>query len=127
MRNMSFALTTTQLLDGSKTVTRRLGWTGLKPGDTVRAVEKAMGLRKGEKLHVFGLIRALSVRREPLEAIDEADVVREGFPGMTPEEFVSMFTRAMGCGPSTEVTRIEFKLIERAKDETRKEIEGDAS
>ena len=47
MRNMSFALTEAQLLDGTKTVTRRLGWTMLKPGDHFRAVRKAMGLRKG--------------------------------------------------------------------------------
>lgn len=26
MRNLSFALTTRQFIDGSKTVTRRLGW-----------------------------------------------------------------------------------------------------
>lgn len=39
MRNMSFALTTPQILNRSKTVTRRAGWSFLKPGDIVCAVQ----------------------------------------------------------------------------------------
>lgn len=38
-RNMSFALTTSQIRDRSKTVTRRFGWWFLVPGDQVWAVE----------------------------------------------------------------------------------------
>ncbi|MEM1213836.1 MAG: ASCH domain-containing protein [Planctomycetota bacterium] len=113
MRNMSFALTTGQLLDGSKTVTRRLGWGFLKAGDRVCAVEKAMGLKKGEKLKRLGVIEVVSVRRERLDAIDQEDVVAEGFPKMSPAGFVSMFGKAMGCGPGEEVTRIEFDLVEK--------------
>lgn len=48
MRNMSFALTTDQILAGTKTVTRRLGWLRLQPGDHLRPVRKCMGLRPGE-------------------------------------------------------------------------------
>ena len=33
MRNISFSLTEEQFLNGSKDVTRRLGWLFLKPGD----------------------------------------------------------------------------------------------
>ena len=33
MRNMSFALTTPQIMEGTKTVTRRVGWLRLKPGE----------------------------------------------------------------------------------------------
>lgn len=36
MRNMSFALTTGQAMDGIKGVTRRLGWLNLKLGDLIR-------------------------------------------------------------------------------------------
>ena len=35
-RNISFALTTPQFLDGSKDVTRRNGWLMLKTGDILR-------------------------------------------------------------------------------------------
>ena len=43
MRMMSFALTERQLMDGSKTVTRRTGWANLRPGERLLAVRKAMG------------------------------------------------------------------------------------
>ena len=39
MRHMSFALTTKQIKSRTKTVTRRLGWTFLKPGDLIQPVE----------------------------------------------------------------------------------------
>lgn len=42
MRRMSFMLTETQYVDGSKDVTRRLGWLTLKPGDKFMGVNKAM-------------------------------------------------------------------------------------
>ena len=112
MRSMSFALTTRQFLDGSKTVTRRLGWLTLKPGERIRAVEKAMGLKKGEHPRVLGVIEVVSVRRERLDAIEDADCAREGFPGMTAEGFVEMFCRHMGCLPDALVTRIEFRKVE---------------
>lgn len=117
MRNMSFALTRDQLVDRSKTVTRRLGWERLRPGELVRAVVKAMGLRKGERVEVLGVIRVISVRREPLSAIDRADVVREGFPAMSPAEFVAMFRSHMGCEADRLVTRIEFELVEQRNGE----------
>jgi hypothetical protein len=83
-RLMSFALTTEQFLDGSKTVTRRLGWRNLKPGELLVGVRKAMGLRKGERPEVLGLIRVRSNTSECLNQITAADVEREGFPDMAP-------------------------------------------
>lgn len=112
MRNMSFMLTTEQFLDGSKTCTRRLGWWFLEPGELVRGVKKAMGLKKGEKIEPLGIIRVVSMRKEPLNRITPEDVAREGFPGMTPDEFVAMFTKAMKCDASTIVNRIEFVRID---------------
>lgn len=112
MRNMSFALTERQLLDGSKTVTRRLGWQFLKPGDRLKAVRKCMGLKKGEHPVVLTIIDVLHVSRERLHAISQAEVWREGFR-MTPAEFVAFFCKHMKCQPDTVVTRVEFKLIEK--------------
>jgi len=45
MRNMSFAMTTNQILAQTKTVTRRFGWWNLKTGDVVQPVKKTMGLK----------------------------------------------------------------------------------
>lgn len=111
MRNMSFMLTTEQFLDGSKSITRRIGWNNLKPGDRVRAVKKAMGLKKGEKVESLGVIEIVSVRREELWFITNEDTAREGFPDMKAADFVSMFVEHMGCDPSTMVNRIEFRKV----------------
>jgi hypothetical protein len=120
---MSFALTTGQILDGSKTVTRRLGWLHLKAGDMVQPVKKCMGLKLGEKIEPLrSPLRVVSVRREPLRRMlnnleygfDEC--IREGFgehPAFQwPSEFVAMFCNThKGCTPETEVTRIEFEYV----------------
>lgn len=111
MRNISFALTTAQFLDGSKTVTRRLGWSNLKPGDRLMACARCMGLRKGEKPLRLGPIEVISKHREELRSITPADVIREGFPELTPEGFVAMFCQHMGCEPETLVNRIEYRRI----------------
>ncbi len=111
-RNISFALTTEQFINRSKTVTRRLGWDFLKAGDVLCAVEKGMGLKKGEKVKRLGLIEVVSTWPEPLEAITAEDVVREGFPEMTPEQFVEFFCRHNHVDPSTIVNRIEFKYLD---------------
>jgi hypothetical protein len=113
-RVISFALTERQLLDGSKDVTRRLGWRKLTAGTELIAVRKAMGLKKGEHQHRLALIHVLSVRRERLDAIDDDDVRREGFPEMTAAEFVEFFCKANKCKPNRMVARIEFvKVKER--------------
>jgi hypothetical protein len=116
MRNISFALTTAQFLDGSKDVTRRMGWQFLRPGDTLMAVEKSQGLGKGGKIKRFGVILVVDVRREPLRALTDRDdgygfeeVRREGFPCCSPPMFVSFFCRShKGCTPDSVVTRIAF-------------------
>jgi hypothetical protein len=116
MRNISFALTTRQFLDGSKTVTRRLGWKNLQPGQRLRACEKCMGLKKGEKIKPLGEIEVVSVKREPLaKVVDEygqAECQREGFPDLRPEQFVQMFCKHMKCHPTDVVTRIAFRRVE---------------
>lgn len=120
MRNMSFALTTSQIMEGTKDVTRRLGWLKLKSGDLVRPVRKCMGLRPGERLDVLrDPILVVSVRREPLRRMTDdldygfAECIREGFgehPDYRwPSQFVAMFCAThKGCTPETVITRIEF-------------------
>ena len=111
-RNISFSMTTPQFRDRTKTVTRRLGWWALKPGTVLCGVEKARGLKKGEKIRRLGLIEILAVRRERLDAITADDVTREGFPGMAPDGFVEMFCRSHRCEPDAWVNRIEFRYLE---------------
>lgn len=112
MRNMSFMLTTQQMKDGIKDVTRRLGWGFLKPGNVVMAVEKCQGLKRGEKVKKLYPIEIVSVRSEPLNQISSDDIVREGFPDMRRYEFVSMFMAShKGCTYNTVITRIEFRRI----------------
>jgi hypothetical protein len=108
---MSFALTTEQMRRGEKTVTRRNGWWFIRPGEIVNAVEKSMGLKKGEKIKRIGRIRIVSTRPEPLNAITEADVAKEGFAGWTRSQFIEMYSRHNRCADDHEVNRIEFEHL----------------
>ena len=112
MRNMSFMLTTEQIRDRTKTVTRRLGWWSLKPGDMVMACVQCQGLKRGEKVEHITPIRILNTCSTRLLSITPEDVVREGFPKMSPAEFVTMFCQEMRCRPKTIVNRIEFEYVE---------------
>lgn len=111
-RNMSFAMTTPQFRDRSKTVTRRLGWWFVKPGDVLCGVEKGMGLKKGEKIKRLGLIEVVDARNEHLDEITQDDVIREGFPHWTPRDFTDFFRRAHGCAYNEVVRRIEFRYLD---------------
>ena len=119
MHNMCFFLTTEQIRQRTKTVTRRLGWKFLKPGERFRAVRKAQGLKKGEKIEVLAVLECVSNVQEWLYEIIEypvrgarAEVSLEGFQCMPEQNFVSMFCKHMDCTPSTIVNRIEFKYVE---------------
>lgn len=122
MRNMSFAMTETQVREQTKDVTRRLGWLFLKPGDLVQPVRKAMGLRKGEQIEKIGPpIRIVSTRRELLSSMLSPDygweeMVREGFamhPELDhPKAWVQWFAKGHGCTLTDLVSRIEFEYTE---------------
>ena len=112
MRRMSFALTTKQVLDKSKKVTRRLRWNNLRPGDCIQPIEKGMGLKKGEKQKLIGdPIKVVSISVQRLHQITPSDVVKEGFPEMTTEEFIEMFCRANKCDRNERVNRIEYEYL----------------
>lgn len=113
MRNMSFFLTTEAIRNRTKFVTRRLGWGNLKRGDTIRAVKKCMGLKKGEKIEELAIIRIVSVRKEPLNAITHEECVLEGFPNYTPIQFVKMLIDHYGCSEYQIFNRIEFKYLNK--------------
>jgi len=119
-RNMSFALTTDQIQNRTKTVTRRIGWGVLNCGDIVNACVKCMGLKPGEKIERLGQIRIVSTRIEPLSRMVKnpeygaIEAVKEGFPGWTGDQFVDMFLDHMSpkFGSDTLVNRIEFEYLE---------------
>lgn len=119
MRLMSFAYTTPQILDQSKTVTRRVGWLLAKPGDLLQPVRQVMGRKKGQPIeHLGGPIRIVRVYREPLtRVVDDPDYGRaemalEGFPAWEPVKFVEFFRKLAGDGFWKFVTRIEFEYTE---------------
>lgn len=114
-RNMSFSMTTEAIRDRTKTVTRRLGWWTLGPGDLLIACEKCQGLKKGEKVVRLATIRVLGTSWEPLSDIElygSQETAREGFPELGPNGFVDMFCRANRCDPWDLVNRIEFEYLE---------------
>jgi hypothetical protein len=67
VRLISFSLTTDQIRNRTKTVTRRLGWARLKPGTLLQPIVKGQGIPKGGKVETIGgPIRVVRVDREPL-------------------------------------------------------------
>lgn len=124
MRNMSFMLTTQAARNQTKTVTRRFeSWMKLQRGALVQQVVKGMGLKKGEKIEKIHVIQILSNTPEPLRRLTDdpaygrAEVIKEGFPEMTPEQFVEMFCKShKGCTPESLVNRIEFHYIPTGMD-----------
>jgi hypothetical protein len=130
--NMSFALTTEQVRHHTKNVTRRLGWARLKPGQRVQAVVKSQGLKKGEHPEKLCIIECVKNESEELEEIvrrpcrtdvcpecpgsdhgcSDCEVSREGFPNLTPRQFVDLFCQHMKVTPNRVVNRIEFKYVE---------------
>lgn len=110
--NMSFHLTTRQVRDREKTVTRRNGWQRARVGQVVQPVIKCQGIPKGGHVEkIGGPIRIVDVRREPLNAITPEDVHREGFPGRSSKWFVAFYLEANGGAPDQIVTRIEFEYL----------------
>lgn len=111
MLNMSFSYTTTQFCEDLKDITRRMGWLRLQPGDKFMAIEKGMGLKKGEKVVRLGECVCVSNTREPLNAITQDDVNREGFPNWTPAQFIAFFCKANKCKSDQIVSRIVFERL----------------
>lgn len=110
-RHMSFAMTIPQFKAQTKDVTRRFGWWFLQPGDIVEGVTKSMGLKKGEKVVSLGLIEIVSCRTEPLQVISPEELIREGFPNTSREDFIKMMVDAYQVSPLKMCNRIEYKYL----------------
>lgn len=112
---MSVSLTEQAVVERRKTVTRRLGWSFLKPGDRLTLCRKVMGRKPGEPLVQLAEVEVVSVRRERLDAMRNEDVAREAVPGIEPgepaSEWVAWYAFAMRCHQDTEVTRIEWRYL----------------
>jgi len=116
-RLMSVSLTEDAVRSRRKTVTRRLGWRMLKPGDHLQLCRKVMGRKPGEPLERIAMVEVVSARQERLDAVTPEDVRREGFDLRTDPHpadaqwFVDFFTAHMKCRPDTLVTRIEWRYL----------------
>ena len=105
-RRMSCSITVDAVRDRSKAVTRRHvdTWRSLKAGDRLTLIEKGMGLAKGERQVVLAEVEVIGVRIEQLALLtlfeDQdygyAEVVAEGFPGMSPQDFVRLWLKSHG-------------------------------
>jgi len=115
--NMSFAKTQAQYQAQTKFVTRRFGWRHIKIGKVYNGVNKVMGFKPGEKQIILGQHVPVSSRWEPLRRmIDDPEygrreVILEGFPEWTPEQFVEFVCKFSKKTPEDEVNRIAFIYV----------------
>jgi len=110
MKIISFARTTQALLEGKKIVTRRV-WKrhNLKPGEIVQAWDKCPRVKDSKRVALIEIIWAWT---EPLCAITESDVKREGGLWKDREEFIEFFLKGHpGLIRESIVYRIEFKVL----------------
>ena len=105
---MSFRWTEQQLVAGIKTVTRRLGWWKVRPGDQLLAIRQWQELPKGSHQHILGSILIRGARPERVKDITPDDVVREGFPDMTTDQFIAFFCRGHRISPLHVINRIHL-------------------
>lgn len=117
--NMSFNLTVEPSRQFLKTVTRRddSTWNQLEPLDVLQQVEKAQGLKRGEKVKKIHKIIIYDIRTEPLNLLvndpeyGRREMILEGFPNLQPSEFVDMYCKANKCNPDKKVKRIAFRYL----------------
>lgn len=127
-RLLSVSLTERAVVERRKTVTRRLGWWENKhgrriilPGQELTLCRKVMGRKPDEPLVRLAQVRVIDVRREPLNAITDEDVLREGFShaeladywhdGSLGTAFVRWYADTMRITPDHPVTRIEWEYL----------------
>lgn len=117
-RLMSVAYTEDAVRNRTKTVTRRKGWTFLKPGDRLTLCRKVMGRKPGEPLVRVAEVEVVSVEREKLSRIflrpnyGVGEMILEGFRGLDPVEFVrTYFVEAQKMNAHDYVTRVEWRYL----------------
>jgi hypothetical protein len=109
MKIISFAWTTPALLQGHKTVTRRMWKKQLvNPGDLVQAYNRSPRF-KGKPV---ALIKILDIRTEPLSAVTDQEEKLEGGLWGSGREYIKAFLEAYpGMTEDDLVWRIEFKVL----------------
>ena len=113
MRLISFAKTTEQFVEGLKTETRRDGWRRAHVGDMLQPVNRLprVGAGKWWPLLWRGEYRHIQldlVERVRLGDITKEQVQKEGFPEMSPVEFVRFYCAPRQPDPDRIVTRLSF-------------------
>ena len=117
---MSCSMTIPQVRAGTKTVTRRApgSWARLQAGDGLVLIEKGMGLPKGARQVEIREAVVVDVRLEQLGLVDDAECAAEGFPDMTPTEFMVFWAKGHSVRWSTQTElmhtmcrRIEFAYV----------------
>lgn len=119
-RRMSCSMTIEAVRNRTKTVTRRHvdTWRTLKPGDRLTLIEKGMGLKKGEHHVELVDVEIVDVDDVWLRDIDEEEVEREGFAGMSVDDFCTFWLKGHGykenAGRTTDVEcrRIEWRYLD---------------
>ncbi len=78
---MSVSMTLDAVRSRTKIVTRRHvdTWKTLQAGDQLTLIEKGMGLPKGAKQVVVAKVEVVDVRVEPILAVTQSEIQREGF------------------------------------------------
>jgi len=111
-RRMSCSLTIDAVRDRSKTVTRRHvdTWRDLKAGDRLTLIEKGMGLPRGSRQVVICEVEVVAVEIQPLYWMSPAECVREGFPHMSPGDFIELWRRTHGYG--RRMSQLTFEAIQ---------------
>lgn len=122
---MSVAFTEQAVVERRKTVTRRKGWWRdkngrelLVVGDRLTLCRKVMGRKPGEPLVRLVDVEVVSLRRERLDEIlwrldyGEQEMVLEGFPGMSPNDFIATYFTPQGIALTDDITRIEYAYTE---------------
>ena len=128
---MSVALTEQAVIERRKTVTRRKGWTFLKPGDRLTLCRKVMGRKPGEPLVRICEVEVVSVIRCPLRMVRApGELTKEGFPELEEwpgpylpylgaKTFIERYFEPQGMSPDDEVTRIEWRYLDTEAGESR--------
>ena len=108
MRIISFAWTTSQLLAGKKTVTRRK-WKkcNLKKGDMFQAWDKLPN-HHGRKV---AECKVVSIKKLPLRCITNEDEIKEGHNWGTARDFIQAWVDYYGGDEEQLVWRIEFEIV----------------
>ena len=115
-KRMSFFLTQDPIRSLTKFVTRRNieTWVDARPGDRLLPIEKGQGLKAGESqkllLPARWQIELVSCDERLIGDIDRADCILEGFPDMTPNDFVDMYAANSAKQVKT-VRRFLFRYV----------------